>query len=83
MDMKLHTLKMFENRMLRKLLRPRREDLMEGWRKVRTENNRWGGNVTRMEEIKNANEIFVWKTGSGDQDVGRRILLKCILKYRV
>jgi hypothetical protein len=71
----------FENRMLRRIFGPNRDEVTGGWRKVHDEEiynlyfspdifimiklrrMRWVGDVTRMDEKRNAYRISIGKTG--------------------
>jgi hypothetical protein len=68
----------FENRVLRRIFGPKRDEVTGGWRKlysspsiiirIKSRKMRWSGHVTRMEEKRNAYRILVGKPE------GRRLL---------
>jgi hypothetical protein len=70
-----HKLRVFENRMLRKVFGPKREEVAGSWRRLHNEGCgfvicmlhiksrriRWAGHVTCMGEMRNAYKILVRK----------------------
>jgi hypothetical protein len=72
-----HRLRVFENRVLRRIFEPKRDEETGGWRKLHNEELhnlysspsiiriikrlRWAGHVARMAEKRNAYRIFVGK----------------------
>jgi hypothetical protein len=60
-----HRLRMFENKMLRRIYGPKRDEVTGGWRKlhngVKSRRMRWAGHVARMGEKRNAYRILVEK----------------------
>jgi hypothetical protein len=75
----------FENRVLRRIFGPKRDEETGGWRKRHDEElhnlysppstikiikSRWAGHVTRMEEKKNACRVLVGKS-EGKRPLGR------------
>jgi hypothetical protein len=66
----MNRLRVFENRVLRRIFAPKREKLLVGWRREHNEelhklytspNIIWAGHVARMGEMKNAYNILVGK----------------------
>jgi hypothetical protein len=71
-----HRLKVFENRVLRRIFGPKRDEVTGEWRKLHNEElcdspsiikitksrrMRWAGHVARMEEKRNAYRLLVGK----------------------
>jgi hypothetical protein len=81
-----HRLKVFENRVLRRIFGPKRDDVTGDWRKLHNEElhnlyslpnrmiksrrTRWAGHVARMGETRNAYRILVG-TPEGKRPLGR------------
>jgi hypothetical protein len=74
---------MFENRVLRRILGPKRDEVTGGWEKLRglysspsiiriikSKRMRWAGHVARMGEKRNAYRLFVGKP-EGKRPLGR------------
>jgi hypothetical protein len=51
-----HRLRVFENKVLRRIFGPKRDEVTGGWRKLR-----WAGHVARMGQKKNAYRLLVRK----------------------
>jgi hypothetical protein len=97
-----HRLRVFENRLLRRIFGPKRDEMTGEWRKVHNEDlrdlysspsiiriiksrrMRWAVHVARLGEKRNAYRLLVGKPEGRDhwedQDVGRWIILGCILE---
>jgi hypothetical protein len=91
-----HRLRVFENRALRRIFGPKRDEVTGGWRKWHNEElhslysfpsiirMRWAGHVARMGEKRNAYRILVESQKERDhwedQDVGGWTILKWILE---
>jgi hypothetical protein len=72
----------FENRVLRRIFGPKRDEVTEGWRKLHNEELhglyssvkarrlRWAEHVTHMGEVKSVNNILVGKP-EGRRSLGR------------
>jgi hypothetical protein len=81
-----HRLRVFENRVLRRIFGPKRDDVTGDWRKLHNEElhnlysspniirmirMRWAGYVARMGETRNAYRILVGKP-EGKRPLGRQ-----------
>jgi hypothetical protein len=64
-----HILRVYDNRVLKKIFGPKRDEVMGGWRKlhnkelhkIKSRRMRWAGHVARMGEKRNAYMIMVGK----------------------
>jgi hypothetical protein len=73
-----HRLKVIENKVLRRIFRPKWDETIVDWRKLHSDELRiiksrrteWSGLVTRMEEKRNMHRVLVGKTE------GKRLLGK-------
>jgi hypothetical protein len=78
-----HKLRMFENRVLRRIFGPKRDEVTGGWRKLHNEElhnlysspyiirvMRWAGHVARMGEKRNVCRLLVGKP-EGKRPLGR------------
>jgi hypothetical protein len=78
-----HRLRVFENRVLRRISGPKRDEVTGGWRKlhnlysspniirmIKSMRMRWAGHVARMEKNRNACRILVGKP-EGKRPLGR------------
>jgi hypothetical protein len=79
-----HRLRVFENRVLRRIFGPKRDEVTGGWRKLHNEELHslysspmmksrrmsWTGHVARMAEKRNASRILVGKQ-EGRRPLGR------------
>jgi hypothetical protein len=62
----------FENKVLRRIFRPKREEVMGGWRKLHNEElqMKWVGHVAQIGEKRNAYRLLVGKP-EGKRPLGR------------
>jgi hypothetical protein len=88
-------LRVFENRVLRRVFGPKRDEVTGEWRNLHNEelsdlyslpnivrvvkSRRWAGNVARMAEERGVHRVLVGKP-EGKKDVDGRIILRWILK---
>jgi hypothetical protein len=74
-----HRLRLFENRMLRRLFGPKREEVTGGWRRLHNEELqnlyvlqmllggiRWARHLARMGDIRNSCTVLVGQLKEGD-----------------
>jgi hypothetical protein len=78
-----HRLRVFENRVLRRIFGPKRDEMTDGWRKlhglysspsivrvIKARRMRWAGHVARMGEVRGAYNILVGRP-EGKRPLGR------------
>jgi hypothetical protein len=72
-----HRLRVSENRVLRRIFRPKRDEVTEEWRKLHNEelrdlysSPRWAGHVARMGKKRNAYRLLLGKS-EGKRPLGR------------
>jgi hypothetical protein len=78
-----HRLRVFENRVLRRIFGPKRDEVTGGWRKlhglysspsiimvIKARRMRWAGHVARMGEVRGAYNILVGRP-EGRRPLGR------------
>jgi hypothetical protein len=91
-----HRLRVFENRVLRRIYGPKRDEVTGGWREIlhneelhniKSRRTRWGGYIARIGKTRNAYRILVGKPEE-KRPIGRPrrrwvdYIVACLMKAR-